>query len=145
MQEQSSAGRQRGAAGERMGGINASLCSPAVPLAPDSHPGQDDVGHLHLLPACFPGRPVQRSRLSPSRPSLLLTPTAPTCPTTSQLQVSGHPLGSGEGLLQADPGEIFLLNSSPPVTCSPPWGPCGKSKQLLLCNQENLTFRALLK
>lgn len=76
MREQSSAGRQRGAAGERTGGINASLCSAAVPLAPDSHPGRDDVGRLHLLPASFQGRPARSCGLSPSRPSLPLTPTA---------------------------------------------------------------------
>jgi len=91
MQEQSSAGRQRGAAGERTGGINTSLCSPAVPLAPDSHPGRDDVGDLHLLP--LPGRPA-RVRAEPVSSQLFPTPATPGHPTTSQLRVSGRSQGA---------------------------------------------------
>lgn len=107
MQEQSSAERQRGAVGERTGGINASLCSLAVPLVLNSHRGRDDVGCLHLLPASFPGCPAQRSGLSSSCPSLLLTSAAPARPVASRLQVSGH-LRSEQALR-----EITLLDGPP--------------------------------
>lgn len=100
----------------------------------------------HLAPApagmtrgssicCWLGLP----EISLARPSLLLTPAAPACPSTSQLRVSGHPLCSAEILpLQGIPLLVPL-----------PAAPVGRGKreeqELLRCKQQNLTLGALLK